>query len=60
MLKVININTRETLLTGTNRAKLQAKAITLLGKEGYAIRPLADEVIAAPKKWCESDGQWWA
>jgi hypothetical protein len=59
MLKVINIKTRETIITGSNRVKLQAKAIKILGKEGYAIRPLIDEVVVTPANWCESDGQWW-
>lgn len=59
MLNALDINTKEVIATGKDRAKLAAAAATKVGREGFCIRPVQEEKIVLPANWCTTDGQWW-
>lgn len=59
LLNALDINTKEIIASGTDRAALSRVATLLVGDEGYCIRPDVEEEIVLPEDWCTSDGQWW-
>lgn len=58
MLNALDINTKEIIATGKDRAKLVAAASAKVGREGFCIRPAQEEKVTLPKNWGCTDGEW--
>jgi len=59
MFNALDINTKAIIATANTRDAVAAKAVKLVGREGYCIRAAVEAKIETPANWCTSDGQWW-